>query len=136
MEKARRIKNRFLLLRAGPLLCYAKEGEPARSELERRRRFAAGAASASSGAGREAPTVDESMRLPALADHRNDVLYGEEFCVVLDVPALCRKMISRNAPRCTARTCARIRAAWERSLGCDPQPLQLVAHDCALQSIP
>ena len=120
MEKARRIKNRFLLLRTVPLLGYAKEGEPVRSELERRRRFTAGVASASSGAGREAPTVDEGMRLAALADHCKDVLYGVEFRVVLGAPALRRKMISRKAPRCTARTCARIRAAWWRSLGCAP----------------
>ena len=139
MEKARRIRNRFLLLRTVTLMRYARKGEPIRSELEWRRRFAAGVASASSGAGREATTVDEGMRLSALADHCKHVLYGVEFRVVLDAPALRRggsNMISPMALRCTARTCARMRAAWGRSLGCAPQPLQLVARDCALRSIP
>ena len=62
MAKARRIKNRVLLLHTVPLLRYAKKGEPIRSELEWRGRFAAGAASESSDAGREAPIVDEDNR--------------------------------------------------------------------------
>ena len=61
MVKARSVRSRFGLLWTKPLLGYSKKGEPVRSELEWRGRFAAGAASASTGAGREAPTVDEDI---------------------------------------------------------------------------
>ena len=100
-------------------------------------RFAGGAAAASSGAGQEARTVDEDIGGAVsrwlTTTTTSCRVWSSGWCLVRSRSAAVEANEKPECACCTARTCAGVRAAWERSLGCAPQPLRLVARDFAPQ---
>ena len=142
MAKARSVRGRFRLLCTEPYSATTEKKDPegvkslrvARALRRQSRRGDLGRGAGGPNRGRR-----HQWRREPLAHHHKDVLYGAELLMVLGALALRRsgsKMRSRNAPRCPPRTCTRVRGPWGRCLGCAPQPLRLLAGECAPRSIP